>query len=448
MSNGLWQEVLTFNIDGEVGSYLFSHRLSIEKKWTPSFTELAIVEYKKFMYMIAVSGQTLSPSPIVDEVWHLHLTYTSNYKSFCELLGKEIQHIPSNHSVSDKSNMRRFVENTRKTYQVHFGPMPVVFWENEKTMDHNGFLFAKNRWWQLTLYTLAAILVAILPMYFILKPIYSQINSTFFLLGIIGLFSVTLFGLRFYTKRSFKNIWKQLEKENVLFHQHPFELLFLKNGSLTDAINALMNEAIRKGQLGINEHNLFVYNEDFEKKITEDYLIEMVFADKLPHSYSFVFSTLKIQPYFKRFKIGMIQKMKDFMRTKIYLRVFKVNLIGLSIVLFVGLMRLVIGVQREKPVVLITILLIVFFLISVFYPLSLSKQFFSEKMMKGFVVPTSLNENQKWQWDSYNIGLTALMSAFVLTIPQSNDRSGSSCSGSGDSGGDSSCSSCGGCSGD
>ena len=64
-------------------------------------TQKAIEEYKKFMYLAATSNQMVSPSEIVDIVWHQHLIFTNSYSDFCNLLGKRIEHIPSTHNKSE-----------------------------------------------------------------------------------------------------------------------------------------------------------------------------------------------------------------------------------------------------------------------------------------------------------------------------------------------------------
>src|SRR5688500_9612222 len=93
----LWNKILHFQLDDPTASVKFSDRLAAEKAWTPEFTSRAIPEYKKFIFLCCISPSGASPSQVVDEVWHLHLTYTQNYwKDFCaDTLGKEIHHHPS-----------------------------------------------------------------------------------------------------------------------------------------------------------------------------------------------------------------------------------------------------------------------------------------------------------------------------------------------------------------
>jgi len=89
MKSALWTKILQFDFDEPLSEYGFSTRLAHENRWTKHFTEQAIVEYKKFMYLAATSNFMVSPSEIVDVVWHQHLIFTQSYQDFCKPIGKQ-----------------------------------------------------------------------------------------------------------------------------------------------------------------------------------------------------------------------------------------------------------------------------------------------------------------------------------------------------------------------
>ena len=62
-----------YNLGGPQ-SELFMLKLQQKTGWSKDFSLGAIDEYKRFIYLTAVSKSALTPSVIVDEVWHLHLT--------------------------------------------------------------------------------------------------------------------------------------------------------------------------------------------------------------------------------------------------------------------------------------------------------------------------------------------------------------------------------------
>jgi len=449
MSNAVWQKVQAFDFDETTAPYTFTMRLAIEKKWTVTFTEDAILEYKKFMYLLAISGESLSPSFIVDEVWHLHLTYSQSYEAFCGIFGKVIKHIPANHSTKDKLKLRRSIEKTKALYQLHFGPMPVVFWQNDNEMDVNGFLFGRRPWWKTTIFTFAGAFILAFPSYFLLRPLFIQWKSLSFLPFYLALLTLVFFGLRLYTRISYRKIWKQLEPENHLKHLHPFEWMVLRKGFMSNAVNALINESLKKGQIHLNQQDMFEYNHQFQNISNEDGLMESIFSDSQPKNFDFVYSNLKIQPYFKRFELGSNELVKNFIRTKIFQRVYMVNNIGIMLVLLFGVLRLTTGLLRDKPVIWISLILITFSIISLFYLLSLPRLFFSEKV-SGNHKNISTNEKSKhpeWQWSAYTLGNAILLSSLLpITRQHRHSETTGSCSSS--DGGGSSCSSCGGCGGD
>ena len=91
MNQELWKNIEAFDLDDPPAEYGFSIRLAHENFWTREFTTQAIVEYKKFMFLAATSDFMVSPSAIVDTVWHQHLIFTQSYQDFCTVLGKHIQ---------------------------------------------------------------------------------------------------------------------------------------------------------------------------------------------------------------------------------------------------------------------------------------------------------------------------------------------------------------------
>ncbi len=74
----LWEKIRDFPLD-DPGAFLpFSDKQAFNQNWSVSFTQRAIAEYKKFIFLCCVSEMGASPSQVVDEVWHLHLPYTTS----------------------------------------------------------------------------------------------------------------------------------------------------------------------------------------------------------------------------------------------------------------------------------------------------------------------------------------------------------------------------------
>jgi hypothetical protein len=128
MNKELWNKIDKYNLDLPIGEYGFSIRLANENFWTRNYTSKAIVEYKKFMYLAATSDKMVSPSEVIDKVWHQHLIFTQSYQDFCQILGKVIQHVPSTHNKADFYKFQEAKDRTEKLYTATFGEPPQDIW--------------------------------------------------------------------------------------------------------------------------------------------------------------------------------------------------------------------------------------------------------------------------------------------------------------------------------
>merc|ERR1719428_2028233 len=92
----LWSKLDAFAFDEPGTEFTFAQRLARENRWKLAFAERAIQEYKKFVFLCISGAEPVTPSFVVDQVWHLHLTYTRNYWcKFCQVLGRPLHHDPT-----------------------------------------------------------------------------------------------------------------------------------------------------------------------------------------------------------------------------------------------------------------------------------------------------------------------------------------------------------------
>ncbi|MFN8288315.1 MAG: hypothetical protein U0V74_16280 [Chitinophagales bacterium] len=122
----LWKRIADYKLDDPEAQIPFSSKLAEEQQWTAEFTQSAIGEYKRFVYLCLVSPNGASPSPIIDEVWHKHLTYTHNYwQDFCKnVLRKDLHHHPSKGGGKEKDKHRKWFNQTLELYNQVFGEQP------------------------------------------------------------------------------------------------------------------------------------------------------------------------------------------------------------------------------------------------------------------------------------------------------------------------------------
>jgi uncharacterized protein (TIGR04222 family) len=123
---GLWRKISEFSLDVPGAEFPFSARLAKENEWSRTFTRRAIEEYKKFAFLAVVADHPVSPSDAVDQVWHLHLTYTKNYwKQFCgEILGKPLHHNPTEGGSHERDKFRDWYQKTLDSYCEFFDRKP------------------------------------------------------------------------------------------------------------------------------------------------------------------------------------------------------------------------------------------------------------------------------------------------------------------------------------
>ena len=125
-NSDLWKRLDKFEFDSGTPSFGFADRLARENGWTKAEAERAIFEYKRFLYLAMTAGHPVTPSESVDQVWHLHLTYTQSYwNSLCkEVLGKPLHHNPTEGGSQERVKFQDWYSRTLESYRTCFGEEP------------------------------------------------------------------------------------------------------------------------------------------------------------------------------------------------------------------------------------------------------------------------------------------------------------------------------------
>jgi hypothetical protein len=135
----LWESLKEFELDDYGSQLTFTDRLARENGWAHEFAVRAVIEYKKFIFLIITSNQPLTPSDEVDQVWHLHLLYTRSYwKEMCgNLLNKEIHHGPTKGGKTEGLKFTDWYLETIEHYKVIFGEPPKDIWPSKEKRFKN-----------------------------------------------------------------------------------------------------------------------------------------------------------------------------------------------------------------------------------------------------------------------------------------------------------------------
>ncbi len=104
-------------------------RLEDETGHSTDVCYILVEEYRRFMYLVGSTGETLAPSPIVDVVWRLHVEDKKAYfDDFCpRIIGRTIHYAGADadapHFLDDPAYTR-----TLDRYAQEFGRAQVQYW--------------------------------------------------------------------------------------------------------------------------------------------------------------------------------------------------------------------------------------------------------------------------------------------------------------------------------
>lgn len=135
IATDLWQRLAGYRIGPDAATLSFADRLARENRWEAEHTERVILEYKRFCYLAASGDSDVTPSDAVDQVWHLHLTYSRDYwGEFCpEILGTDLHHGPTAGGAAEKARYYDQYAATLAAYERAFGqPPPPDIWPTAK----------------------------------------------------------------------------------------------------------------------------------------------------------------------------------------------------------------------------------------------------------------------------------------------------------------------------
>jgi hypothetical protein len=131
----LWDNIINAFGGTNASTKAFAAKIARKHQWNKSFALLAISEYKKFVYLGVVSNFHVTPSKIIDIIWHEHLLFTKAYREFChDVLHYQFDHHPELLPIAEETG--RFSAqylDTIEFYILEFGKQPPIsIWGNTK----------------------------------------------------------------------------------------------------------------------------------------------------------------------------------------------------------------------------------------------------------------------------------------------------------------------------
>lgn len=133
----LRNRLATCNLADLGGKDWFLLRLQRETGWSRAFALGALAEYLRFCELcVLAGGESTSPGPVIDQVWHLHLLETRHYwTEFCpRVLGQNLHHAPARPGAAEAPLSRARHARTLKRYAQAFGTAaPAHYWPDWST---------------------------------------------------------------------------------------------------------------------------------------------------------------------------------------------------------------------------------------------------------------------------------------------------------------------------
>lgn len=122
----LWQQVVEAFGGPDAATKAFANKLARKLGWSSPFARRAVAEYRRFVYLGMVSDFPVTPSKVIDQVWHEHQLFTQAYRRFCdEILGRHFDHHPELIPADEQlANYEAQYRGTLALYRKEFNQDP------------------------------------------------------------------------------------------------------------------------------------------------------------------------------------------------------------------------------------------------------------------------------------------------------------------------------------
>lgn len=110
----------------DASTQAFAGKLALKHGGARRFWVRAIEEYKKFIYLGTVGDAPVTPSKVIDTVWHEHILFSRAYREFCrDVLGRDFDHNPELLPIAEQNDVfaRQYLD-TLDAYRTEFNAMP------------------------------------------------------------------------------------------------------------------------------------------------------------------------------------------------------------------------------------------------------------------------------------------------------------------------------------
>lgn len=132
LNTQLWELIKTHKMPDDAAGKPFVEQLMADNRISLETANVAIAEYRKFMYLCATRPERNVPSQAVDLVWHLHMQHSRDYWDvLCNKLGKPVHHTPGTLGGQHLDDYKATVTSYKKL----FGTLPKGIWKQKSKVE-------------------------------------------------------------------------------------------------------------------------------------------------------------------------------------------------------------------------------------------------------------------------------------------------------------------------
>ncbi|MBL0170506.1 MAG: hypothetical protein IPP90_07180 [Gemmatimonadaceae bacterium] len=122
----LWGRVAEAFGGTDASTKAFASKIARKHVWSTHFALRAIDEYRKFVFLGVTGDGIVTPSKVIDTVWHEHLLFTRAYREFCrDVLQRDFDHHPELMPSEEQTGVyAQQFEATLARYRAEFNVRP------------------------------------------------------------------------------------------------------------------------------------------------------------------------------------------------------------------------------------------------------------------------------------------------------------------------------------
>lgn len=365
--NDLWNNIREFSLNEPGAVITFSQKLKDQQKWTASYTDRVIEEYKKFIFLCCISPKGASPSKAVDEAWHLHLTYTKSYWiDFCKnTLNKDIHHYPSKGGNAEDHKHEEWYRETLELYKKVFGvDAPPDIWpmgvQQGQVIQEPDFVYDTN----LVFSMLGIMLTPFVFIYFAYGEFIPYLLTGPEFLIFYPVFVFALLGVYVLVQWRKRNFYYQLVKRHFTNDANIFQQASFLYGKHT-AVQSAIVDLLRRDLLEIREDKKFVvHTRRYSQPAAEVNPLIRSFLKAADHevvSYEEIAANWYEESKFVHPALGPLHQFVEKKET------FWENGIYSTITAIIGILRLIQGMVNDRPVVFLVFEMVLLLVMQVMF---------------------------------------------------------------------------------